>query len=43
MHGGKVSERLFTQGLCLPSGSAMTEADRDRVIAAVNAAFGVRA
>ena len=43
MHGGKVSERLFAQGLCLPSGSAMTEADRDRVIGAVNAAFGVRA
>jgi dTDP-4-amino-4,6-dideoxygalactose transaminase len=33
MHGGKVSERLFDQGLCLPSGAAMTEADRDRVIA----------
>ena len=35
MHGGKVSERLFDQGLCLPSGAAMTEADRDRVIARV--------
>jgi dTDP-4-amino-4,6-dideoxygalactose transaminase len=35
MHGGAVSERLFEQGLCLPSGAAMTEADRDRVIAGV--------
>jgi dTDP-4-amino-4,6-dideoxygalactose transaminase len=35
MHGGAVSERLFDQGLCLPSGAAMTEADRDRVIAVV--------
>jgi pyridoxal phosphate-dependent aminotransferase EpsN len=34
-HGGAVSERLFNQGLCLPSGAAMTEADRDRVIAGV--------
>jgi dTDP-4-amino-4,6-dideoxygalactose transaminase len=32
-HGGAVSERLFDQGLCLPSGAAMTEADRNRVIA----------
>ena len=29
--GGKVSERLFAQGLCLPSGTAMTDADLDRV------------
>jgi dTDP-4-amino-4,6-dideoxygalactose transaminase len=26
-----VSERLFAQGLCLPSGTAMTDADLDRV------------
>lgn len=31
MLGGKVSERIFDRGLCLPSGSAMTEADVDRV------------
>ncbi|MBC8329507.1 MAG: aminotransferase class I/II-fold pyridoxal phosphate-dependent enzyme [Planctomycetes bacterium] len=30
--GGAVSERLFEQGLCLPSGSAMTHAQQDRVI-----------
>ena len=29
--GGSVSERLFAQGLCLPSGTAMTDADLDRV------------
>lgn len=30
--GGRVSEALFEQGLCLPSGTAMTEADLDRVV-----------
>jgi dTDP-4-amino-4,6-dideoxygalactose transaminase len=39
MHGGKVSERLFDHGLCLPSGSAMSEAERNRVIAGVHACF----
>lgn len=29
--GGKVSESLFSQGLCLPSGSAMSDADVARV------------
>jgi len=29
--GGAVSEALFRRGLCLPSGSAMTEADVDQV------------
>ena len=37
--GGAVSERLFTQGLCLPSGSAMTEDDVQRVIRGVRGAF----
>jgi dTDP-4-amino-4,6-dideoxygalactose transaminase len=40
MHGGEVSERLFDHGLCLPSGSAMSEAERNRVIAGVKKAFG---
>ena len=31
--GGDEAEYLFDQGLCLPSGTAMTEADLDRVIA----------
>ena len=32
MIGGGVSERAFELGLCLPSGSAMTDADVDRVV-----------
>ena len=39
MHGGKVSERLFDQGLCLPSGAGMNEEDRNRVIATFTKAF----
>ncbi len=30
--GGEVAARLFRDGLCLPSGSAMTDEDRTRVI-----------
>jgi dTDP-4-amino-4,6-dideoxygalactose transaminase len=33
--GGDVSERLFEHGLCLPSGSSLSEADQDRVVAVV--------
>jgi dTDP-4-amino-4,6-dideoxygalactose transaminase len=33
--GGEISEELFDRGVCLPSGSAMTDADVDRVIDAV--------
>jgi dTDP-4-amino-4,6-dideoxygalactose transaminase len=33
--GGQVSEHLFDQGLCLPSGSNLTDGDLDRVIAAI--------
>jgi len=32
VHGGKVAEELFQRGLCLPSGSNLTEAERSRVI-----------
>ncbi|MFN5654560.1 MAG: DegT/DnrJ/EryC1/StrS family aminotransferase, partial [Verrucomicrobiota bacterium] len=39
MKGGKVCERLFEHGLCLPSGAGMNEADRTRVIAAFTKAF----
>lgn len=31
VRGGAVSEELFDKGLCLPSGSAMTRGDQDRV------------
>ena len=30
--GGEVAEDLFDRGLCLPSGTAMTHADMDRVV-----------
>jgi pyridoxal phosphate-dependent aminotransferase EpsN len=30
--GGKVAERLFAAGLCLPSGSQMTRMDQERVV-----------
>jgi pyridoxal phosphate-dependent aminotransferase EpsN len=35
--GGAVSERLFERGLCLPSGSSLTEPDLERVVDAVTA------
>lgn len=38
--GRNVSEDLFGRGLCLPSGTAMTERQQDRVIAAVREAVG---
>jgi dTDP-4-amino-4,6-dideoxygalactose transaminase len=38
-----VAEELFARGLCLPSGSALEAADRERVIAAVAACAGARA
>lgn len=31
VRGGAVSERLFSTGLCLPSGTAMTDSDLERV------------
>jgi len=33
--GGPVSERLFRDGLCLPSGSSLREGDLDRIISIV--------
>lgn len=40
--GGTVAARLFEQGLCLPSGSNLSDADRHRVIEAVLSTPGVR-
>ena len=37
-HGGTVSEMLFETGLCLPSGTAMTDEDIDRVCRCVEGA-----
>jgi dTDP-4-amino-4,6-dideoxygalactose transaminase len=33
--GGRVAEKLFRRGLCLPSGSALTDSERERVVEAV--------
>jgi pyridoxal phosphate-dependent aminotransferase EpsN len=38
--GGQVAEGVFDRGLCLPSGSSMTDADLDRVVTALRAALG---
>ncbi len=40
--GGAVSERLFNQGLCLPSGSSLTEDEQNRVVEIVRAVFPQR-
>jgi dTDP-4-amino-4,6-dideoxygalactose transaminase len=41
--GGAVAERLFRDGICLPSGSALSDADIDRIADAVLATPGSRA
>ena len=33
--GGDVSSRLFELGLCLPSGSALSDEDQDRVVSTI--------
>ncbi len=38
MFGGAVSERVFRDGLCLPSGSSLSEEDQARVISAIRLA-----
>jgi dTDP-4-amino-4,6-dideoxygalactose transaminase len=43
MRGGAVSERIFEQGLCLPSGSSLTEEDQLRVINTVRSIAGRQA
>jgi dTDP-4-amino-4,6-dideoxygalactose transaminase len=35
VRGGRVADEIFRRGLCLPSGSAMTDADVDRVVEGV--------
>lgn len=41
--GGAVAARIFEHGLCLPSGSALTEEDLVRIAGLVRAALGARA
>jgi len=38
-YGGHVAETLFDQGLCLPSGSNLTDADFDRIFACLDDIF----
>jgi dTDP-4-amino-4,6-dideoxygalactose transaminase len=35
VYGGRVSESLFARGLCLPSGTQMSEADLERVVGVI--------
>jgi len=39
IRGGKVSEDLFNRGLCLPSGTQMTEEDLNRVVTVIKSCF----
>lgn len=39
-HDGDVSAKLFERGLCLPSGSNLTEAQQERVIQGIRKALG---
>ena len=36
--GGAAAENLFEHGLCLPSGTAMTQGDLERVVGVVRVA-----
>jgi pyridoxal phosphate-dependent aminotransferase EpsN len=38
-YGGSVAADLFSQGLCLPSGSGLSDDERERVIATIREAF----
>jgi dTDP-4-amino-4,6-dideoxygalactose transaminase len=38
-YGKKVSEELFENGLCLPSGSNLTDEDRERIVQSINLLF----
>ena len=38
-YGDKIAENLFRDGLCLPSGSNLTEEDRARILSVFNIFF----
>ncbi len=40
-YGGNVSEKLFDNGLCLPSGSNLSDNDRERITKIVHTYFGI--
>jgi dTDP-4-amino-4,6-dideoxygalactose transaminase len=39
-YGGSIAEELFKNGLCLPSGSNLTDTDRERIAKVIKAVFG---
>jgi dTDP-4-amino-4,6-dideoxygalactose transaminase len=36
VYGGEVSQKLFSRGLCLPSGSSLSRSDLDRIVSVIN-------
>ncbi|MGE8512618.1 MAG: DegT/DnrJ/EryC1/StrS family aminotransferase [Chryseobacterium culicis] len=40
-YGGNISEKLFDNGLCLPSGSNLSDDDRERITKVVHTYFGI--
>jgi pyridoxal phosphate-dependent aminotransferase EpsN len=38
-YGGAVSQRLFEDGLCIPSGSSLTAEQRDLVVSEIRSVF----
>ena len=40
VYGEKVDEDIFTNGLCLPSGTGLTDSDMERVVSVVKGALG---
>lgn len=40
MYGGRTSEAIFQHGLCLPSGSSLSDSDVDEIVSRVLAAVG---
>jgi dTDP-4-amino-4,6-dideoxygalactose transaminase len=39
IRGGAVSEELFERGLCLPSGTALRDADLERIAGVIRDAY----
>lgn len=40
-YGGQISEQLFENGLCLPSGSNLTEIDKNRILEVLKGFFNI--
>jgi dTDP-4-amino-4,6-dideoxygalactose transaminase len=39
VYGGAVGRRCFETGICLPSGSSLTQPDRERVVAIIDEVY----